>query len=87
VDFPGGEVVKNLPTNAGHAGDAGSIPGSGRSSGIRNGNPLHYSCLENSMNREAWWAGCSPWECKELDITELRLWFFQWSCIDVRVGL
>ena len=37
-------------------GDLGLIPGSGRSSRERNGNPLQYSCLEDSMNREAWWA-------------------------------
>ena len=39
-----------------NAGDAGSIPGSGRSPGVRNGNPLQYSCLENSMDRGAWQA-------------------------------
>ena len=38
------------------AGDPGSIPGSGGSSGEGNGNPLQYSCLENSMDRGAWWA-------------------------------
>ena len=54
--FPGGSVVKNLPANAGHAGDAGVIPGSGRSPGKGNGNPLQYSCLENPMDRGAWWA-------------------------------
>ena len=46
--FPGGSVVKNLPSNA---GDAGSIPGSGRSPGEGNGNPLQYSCLGNPMDR------------------------------------
>ena len=54
--FPGGTVVKNLPANAGDAGDAGLIPGSGRSLGGGNGNPLQYSCLENPMDRRAWWA-------------------------------
>ena len=44
-------VVKNLPANA---GDAGSISGLGRSPGVGNGNPLQYSGLENSMDREAW---------------------------------
>ena len=39
-----------------NAGDLGLIPGSGRSPGGGNGNPLHYSCLENSMERGAWWA-------------------------------
>ena len=52
--FLGGSVVKNLPVNAGDAGDTGSIPGSRRSPGIGNGNPLQYSCLENSMDRGAW---------------------------------
>ena len=42
--------------SARNAGDPGSIPGSGRSSGEGNGNPLQYSCLENSMNGGAWWA-------------------------------
>ena len=46
--------VKNPPGNEGDARDAGSIPGSGRSSGVGNGNPLQYSCLENSMDRAAW---------------------------------
>ena len=46
-------MVKNLPANA---GDPGSIPGSGRSPGEGNGNPLHYSCLENSMDRGGWQA-------------------------------
>jgi len=44
-------VVRNLPTNS---GDAGSISGSGRSLGEGNGNPLQNSCLENSMDKEAW---------------------------------
>ena len=44
-------VVKNLPANA---GDTGSIPGLGRSSGEGNGNPLQYSCLGNPMDRGAW---------------------------------
>ena len=47
-------VVKNLPANARDAGDSDSIPGSGRSPGEGHGNPLQYSCLENSMVREAW---------------------------------
>ena len=51
--FAGGSMVKNLPANA---GDEGSIPGSGRSPGEGNGNPLQYSCLGNPMDRGAWWA-------------------------------
>ena len=49
-------VVKNLPANAGDVRDADSIPGSGKSPGGGNGNPLRYSCLENPMDRGAWWA-------------------------------
>ena len=47
---------KNPPANAGDIRDAGSIPGSGRSSEEGHGNPLQYSCLENPMDRGAWWA-------------------------------
>ena len=49
-------VAKNPPANAGDTGDPGSIPGSRRSPGVGNGDPLEYSCLENPVNREAWWA-------------------------------
>ena len=49
-------VVKNLLANAGDARDTGSIPGSGRSPEVGNGNSLQYSCVENSMDRGAWWA-------------------------------
>ena len=56
MGFPGSSVVKNLPANAGYTRDAASIPGSGRSHGEGNGNPLQYSCLENSMDRGACWA-------------------------------
>ena len=49
-------MVKNPPANAEDARDMGSIPGSGRSPREGNGNLLPYSCLENPMDREAWWA-------------------------------
>ena len=54
--FPGGSVVKNPPADAGDSGDTGSIPGSGKSPGQGNDNPLQYSCLGNPMDRGAWWA-------------------------------
>jgi len=57
-------VVKNPFANAGDIKDTGSIPGLGRSPGEENGTPLQYSCLENPMDRRAWWS------CKELDMTE-----------------
>ena len=50
--FPGGTVVKNLPDDAGDARDMGLIPESGRSPGVRNGNPLQYSYPENSWIEE-----------------------------------
>ena len=56
MGFPGGLVVKNLPASAGGAKDMGSVPGSGRSPGEGNGNPLQYFYLENPMDRGAWWA-------------------------------
>ena len=49
-------VVKNPPANAGVLRDIGLIPGSGGSPGEGQDNPLQYSCLENSMDRGAWWA-------------------------------
>ena len=56
LGFPDGAVVKNPPANAGDARNVGLIPGSGRSPAGGTGNPLQYSCLENSIDRGAWWA-------------------------------
>ena len=53
MGFLGGSTVKNPPANA---GNVSSIPGSERPLGEGNDNPLHYSCLENSMHKGAWWA-------------------------------
>ena len=64
VAFPGGSVVKNLPTNAGVARDVCWIPQSGRLPGEGNDNPLQYSCLGNPIDREAWRA--SPWHHKRV---------------------
>ena len=61
MDFPGASTY--------NVGDPGSIPGSGRSPGEGNVNPLQYSCLENPMDRGAWKAN-SPWGHKESDMTE-----------------
>ena len=49
-------IVQNLPASVGDTEDIGSIPGLGRSSGVRNGNLFQYSCLENSMDKGAWQA-------------------------------
>ena len=56
VGFLDGAVVKNLPANAGNTRDTGCISGLGRFPGVGDGNPLRYSCLENSMDRGAWQA-------------------------------
>ena len=63
--FPGGSDGKESAHNV---GDRGSIPGSGRSPGEGNGKPLQYSCLENSMDREAWQATARG--VAELDMSE-----------------
>ena len=62
MGFPGSLAVKNLLANA---LDVGLIPGSGRSPGEGNGNPLQDSCQGNRMDRGAWWA-------KDCGITELE---------------
>ena len=56
VDFSGGPVVKNPPANTGNSRDVGSTPESGRAPGVGSGNPLQYSCLDNPVDRGAWWA-------------------------------
>ena len=65
----GGAVIKNPPANAGDSRDVSSIPGSGRSPGRGNGNPLQYSCLGNPKDRGAWWAAVHG-VTKESDTTE-----------------
>ena len=55
MGFPGGSVVKNPPNNTGDGGDTSLIPRLGRSPGGGHGNSLQYSCLENPLDRAAWW--------------------------------
>ena len=62
-------MVKNLPANVGDVRDKGSVHGSGRCPGGEYGNPLQYSCLENPMDRGAWWATVHR-VAKVSDITE-----------------
>ena len=66
--FPGSASGKEPPVKAGDRRNVGSIPGLGRSPGGVNSNPLLYSCLENPMDRRAWWA--IIWGRKESDTTE-----------------
>ena len=61
-------MEKNQPAVQ-DAGNTGSIPGSGRSPGEGNGNPLQYSCLENPHGQRSL-VGYSPWGCKELNMTD-----------------
>ena len=70
--FPGGSEVK---VSAWNVGDPGSIPGSGRSPGEGNGNPLQYSCLENPMEGGGWWAtvhGVAKSRTRLSDFTSLQ---------------
>ena len=69
MGLPAGSVVKNPPANAGDSGHVGSIPGTGRSPRGKNGNSLQDSCLEKSHGQRSL-VVCSPWGCKELDLTE-----------------
>ena len=69
MGFPGGTAVRNQSVNARGEGDTSLILGSERSSGLVDGNPLQCSCLENSMDRGAWWAPVTL-GCKESDTTE-----------------
>ena len=81
--IPGGSVVNNPPANAGDTRDLGSIPGSGRFPGVGHGNPLQYSCLENSIDRGAWqatvhraeksWTQLSGWAHTHI-LTQGYLW-------------
>ena len=68
--FPGDSVIKNPPANA---GDARLIPGSGRSPGEGNGNPLQYSCLGNSIDRGTWWATAHV-------VAKSQTWLQDWAC-------
>ena len=67
VIFPYGSDGKEFATSA---GDLGSIPGSGRSPGEGNGNPLQYSCMENPINRGRNLEGYRPWGHKQSDTAE-----------------
>ena len=72
MDFPGGSVVKNLPANAGDSREASSVLGLERSLEEGNGNPLQYSCLENSMGRGACWATVHG-------VAESLIWLSSWA--------
>ena len=64
------QLLKNPPANAGDTRDTGSLPGSGRSLGGGNGNPPQYSCLDNPMDRGAWWATVHGVAKSQTEVTE-----------------
>ena len=70
-DFPHGSDSKESTCNA---GDLGSIPGSGRSPGEGDGNPLQYSCLENPMDRGAWWATVRGVAKSQIWLNDFHVW-------------
>ena len=78
-------MVKNPPTNA---GDLGSTPGSGRSPGGGHGNPLQYSCLDNPMDRGAWWAIVHRVTQSQIQLSDYssdlqKCKIISWSCFKV----
>ena len=83
--FSGGSDGKEPSSNAEDIRDMGLIPGSGRSPGEGNGNPPQYSCLENPMDRGAWWATYSSWGRKELDTIERQTLSYVCVCVCVCV--
>ena len=81
MGFPGSSDGK---ASAHNSGDLGSIPGSGRSPGEGKGNPLWYSCLENPMDRGAWWAivhGVAESRTRLSDFTSLHTYIYTHRCI------
>ena len=75
--FPGGIVLKHPLANARYAGDTDSIPGSGRSPGVENVNPLQYSCLENSM-------GGGAWQATVHGVAKNWTWLSDWAHISIQ---
>ena len=71
-------MVKSLPVNA---RDRSLIPGSGRSPRVGNGNPLQFSCLENSMGRGAWWAAVHGVAKSRTRLNDFTYFHFSLSCI------
>ena len=82
MGLPGGSVVKNLPANAEDTSALCSVPASGRSPAGGNGNPLQYYCLNNPMDRRAWWATVHV--VTELELTKATE---HASCILLRIAV
>ena len=75
--------IKNLPANAEAAGDMASIPESGRSPGVGNGNPLHYSCLDNFVDREVCQAAVHGVLMSRIQLSD---WQRECRCGDLLLG-
>ena len=84
--FSGGTVVKNPPANVGDTRDSVLISGSGQSPGEGNGNPLQYSCLENSMERGAWWATVRGVAKSQTQLSA-HIYMYIYTCITLRITL
>ena len=82
LGFPGGSVVKTMPANAGNARNAGLIPGSERSPGEGNNNPLWHSSLEDSMDRGAWQAIVHRVAKGQTGLKKLRMHTYTCEAID-----
>ena len=78
LDVPGDAVAKNRPADGGDRRDAGSTPGSGRSPGGGRGNPFQHSCLENPMDRGAWWATVHGVANSRIGVKQLGTHIPQW---------
>ena len=76
-------VVKNLPANAGDIRDTGPVRGSGRSPGGGHGNPLQYFCLENPMDKGAWWAIVSKVAKSQIRLRQLSTLARQWCSVNI----
>ena len=76
LTLPDSSMVKNPPENAGATGDTGSIPALEWSPRVDNGNPLQYSCLENSMDKRAWWAKVHGVSKSQTGLSSTSLWSF-----------
>ena len=77
MGFPGGSAVKNPASTAEDTGDAGLIPGWGRSPGGGNGDPLQYSCLKDPMDSGAWWATVHSTAKSQMQLAHMNAWLIK----------
>ena len=87
MGFPAASVVKNPPINAGDTGDTGLIPGLGGCLEGGHGNPLQYSCLENPMDRGAWWATVHRVKKSQIQLKQLSTHLYVESTKMIQMSL